>query len=55
MAQPMAVVIVGGMVYGTLLTLIVVPCLYDAFNREKDMTEEDIELIKEDDHELETE
>lgn len=55
MAQPMAVVIVGGMVYGTLLTLIVVPCLYDAFNREKDMTEEDIERIKEDDHELETE
>lgn len=42
MSQPMAIVVVGGLVYGTLLTLIVVPCLYDAFNRERDMTEEEI-------------
>ena len=42
MSQPMAIVVVGGMVYGTLLTLIVVPCLYDAFNKERDMREEDI-------------
>ena len=46
MAQPMAIVVVGGMVYGTLLTLVVVPCLYDAMNREKDMREEDIEIVK---------
>jgi HAE1 family hydrophobic/amphiphilic exporter-1 len=43
MSQPMAVVVVGGMVYGTLLTLIAVPCLYDAMNRDKDMTEEDLD------------
>jgi HAE1 family hydrophobic/amphiphilic exporter-1 len=42
MMQPMAIVVVGGMIYGTLLTLIVVPCIYDAFNREKDMTEEEL-------------
>ena len=42
MIQPMAVVVVGGMIYGTLLTLIVVPCIYDAFHREKRMVEEKI-------------
>ena len=41
-SQPMAIVVVGGMVYGTILTLILVPCLYDAFNKERDMTEEEI-------------
>ncbi len=46
MAQPMAIVSVGGLVYGTLLTLVVVPCIYDALNREKDMREEDIEIVK---------
>ena len=44
MAQPMAIVVVGGLVYGTLLTLVVVPCIYDALNREKDMREEEIEI-----------
>lgn len=42
MMQPMAIVTIGGLVYGTLLTLIVVPCIYDLFNKEKDMTEEEI-------------
>lgn len=42
MMQPMAIVTVGGMVYGTLLTLIVVPCIYDAFHREKSMVEEEL-------------
>ena len=42
LSQPMAIVVVGGLVYGTLLTLIVVPCLYDAFNKERDMTEEEL-------------
>ena len=42
MMQPMAIVTVGGMLYGTLLTLIVVPCIYDAFNRNKSMVEEEL-------------
>ncbi len=42
MSQPMAIVVVGGLVYGTILTLVLVPCLYDAFNKEKDMTEEEL-------------
>ena len=44
MGQPMAIVVVGGLIYGTLLTLVVVPCIYDILNREKDMREEDIEM-----------
>ncbi len=31
MAKPMAVVTIGGLLYGTLLTLIVIPCIYDNF------------------------
>ena len=31
MAKPMAVVTIGGLLYGTLLTLIVIPCVYDSF------------------------
>jgi HAE1 family hydrophobic/amphiphilic exporter-1 len=42
MSQPMAIVVVGGMIYGTILTLVLVPCLYDAFNKEKDMREEEL-------------
>lgn len=42
MVQPMAIVTIGGLTYGTLLTLFVVPCIYDVFNRNKDMTEEEI-------------
>lgn len=34
MAKPMAVVTIGGLLYGTLLTLIVIPCIYDLFNRD---------------------
>ena len=40
MMKPMAIVMIGGLVYGTLLTLIVVPTLYDIMNKEKDMREE---------------
>lgn len=40
MMRPMAITLIGGLVYGTILTLIVIPCIYDLFNREKDMTEE---------------
>lgn len=35
MSKPMSIVIVGGLIYGTLLTLYVVPCIYDIFSREK--------------------
>lgn len=35
MSKPMAIVTIGGLVYGTLLTLLVVPCIYDIFYREK--------------------
>jgi len=42
MSQPMAIVVVGGLVYGTILTLVLVPCLYDAFNKERDMKEEEL-------------
>ncbi len=35
MGKPMAVVSIGGLIYGTLLTLVVVPCIYDIFMREK--------------------
>lgn len=55
MAQPMAIVVVGGMVYGTLLTLVVVPCIYDIFMREKNMIEEDLdapELEKKEEDEI---
>ena len=37
MMQPMAIVMIGGLLYGTLLTLVVVPCLYDIFNSNKSM------------------
>lgn len=33
MVQPMAIVTIGGLIYGTLLTLFVVPCIYDILNR----------------------
>lgn len=35
MAQPMALVTIGGLIYGTALTLLVVPCIYEAFNRKR--------------------
>ncbi len=35
MAKPMALVTVGGLIYGTLLTLIVIPCVYDIFTGKK--------------------
>ena len=42
MSRPMAVVTIGGMIYGTLMTLIVVPCIYDLFYSNKSMVEEEI-------------
>ena len=39
MMQPMAIVTIGGLIYGTLLTLLVVPCIYGLFNRRKKKAE----------------
>ena len=36
MIRPMSVVTIGGLIYGTLLTLFVVPCIYAILNRKKD-------------------
>lgn len=38
MLQPLAIVAIGGLVYATLLTLFVVPVMYDILNKEKEPT-----------------
>ena len=35
MVQPMAIVTIGGLIYGTVLTLFIVPCIYDLFSRKE--------------------
>ncbi len=42
MSKPMSVVTIGGLVYGTLLTLIVIPCIYDIFIGSGKKKEKDI-------------
>ena len=37
MTQSLAIVTIGGLTYATLLTLFVVPTLYDIFNRHKEL------------------
>ncbi len=45
LAKPMAVVTIGGLLYGTLLTLIVIPCVYDVFTgKGKKKMEDDVEI-----------
>ena len=44
MAQPMALVVIGGLIYGTLLTLVVVPCIYEAFNIREERRREKMAL-----------
>ena len=46
MMQPMAIVTIGGLSYATLMTLFVVPAMYDLFNGEK-MFAREIEMAKE--------
>ena len=46
MMQPMAVVSIGGLTYATLMTLFVVPVLYDLFNG-KNMKAREIQMIRE--------
>ena len=45
--QPVAVVCIGGLVYATLMTLFVVPCIYDLLNRKqlRSVREEDLKLL----------
>ena len=44
--QPVAVVCIGGLLYATLMTLFVVPCIYDLMNRKElvVLTDEDMEF-----------
>lgn len=35
MVQPMAIVTIGGLLYGTILTLVVVPCIFDLFHKKE--------------------
>ena len=43
MMQPMAIAIIGGLVYATFMTLFVAPILYDVLHRDKDVTKEDLD------------
>lgn len=43
MVQPMAIVTIGGLTYGTLLTLFVIPCIYDLLNRRKSVCGRELE------------
>lgn len=45
--QPIAVVCIGGLVYATLMTLFVVPCIYDMLNKKelRNVREEDLKLL----------
>jgi len=47
MMQPMAVVCIGGLIYATLMTLLVVPCIYDMLNKKelRVVKDEDLELL----------
>jgi HAE1 family hydrophobic/amphiphilic exporter-1 len=47
--QPLAIVCIGGLIYGTLMTLFVIPIIYDAFNKK------DINVINEADLEIDRE
>ena len=50
MVQPMAVVTIGGLIYGTILTLFVVPCIYDVLNRKQYHSIRDEELEDQNDN-----
>ncbi|MCL2188849.1 MAG: efflux RND transporter permease subunit [Defluviitaleaceae bacterium] len=43
MMQPMAIAIIGGLIYATAMTLFVAPILYDLLHRDKDVTKEDLD------------
>ena len=45
--QPVAVVCIGGLIYATLMTLFVVPVIYDMFNKKelRNIREEDLKML----------
>ena len=45
--QPIAVVCIGGLIYATLMTLFVVPCIYEVLNKKelRNIREEDLKLL----------
>lgn len=47
MMKPIAVVCIGGLLYATLMTLFVVPCIYDVLSRKelRNVREEDLKLL----------
>jgi len=48
MMQPIAIVCIGGLVYATILTLFIIPCLYDLMNKKelKKLSKDDLEISK---------
>ncbi len=49
MMQPLAIVCIGGLLYATLMTLFIVPLIYDAFNKKelRKIEEAELETIEE--------
>ena len=47
MMRPVAVVCIGGLIYATLMTLFVVPCIYDMLNKKelRNVREEDLKML----------
>jgi HAE1 family hydrophobic/amphiphilic exporter-1 len=47
--RPVAVVCIGGLAYATLMTLLVVPCIYDMMNKKeiRVVKDEDVEFVEE--------
>ncbi|MCL1842363.1 MAG: efflux RND transporter permease subunit [Defluviitaleaceae bacterium] len=43
MMQPMAIATIGGLIYATIMTLYVVPAIYDLLHRNKDITVENLD------------
>lgn len=47
MMQPVAIVCIGGLIYATIMTLFIVPVMYDVFNKKpmRVVNKEDLEEI----------
>jgi cobalt-zinc-cadmium resistance protein CzcA len=43
--RPLAIVVIGGLVTSTLLTLVILPCLYGAFEGKESLAEEQVEHL----------
>ncbi len=50
--QPVAVVCIGGLLYATIMTLFVVPCIYDIMNRKEIKALSDVDMDFEEDQPL---